>query len=616
MFAQSQYVIYPEDLLLEDVVYDSSSMFQKNVRYGNDYNFYNNLNNWIPYCNSEPLKNPPITYIEVSFHIFLDDDGSNNQYTDTQQGRQRLLSLLDHVNRIYSGEWGPSDPITGVVELPNHDTRIRFTLGENNERIYFYNNSDINHSVSAHGYVRHNYPSRADKLNVYFVAAHRNGRVITDNIRIINQGSGYTSQPSISFWPNGAIGTAVIDENGKLIGIEVDADNGGSYSNPPQINISGGGGSGASAVVDKLVGGVTGTSYGAHNSSLTNNHYVFMYHSYEADDWIYGMCLAHEFAHNLEINHTYSVDPQPICDCNDPEYLSDIFGQCPGTCPHTGEWKDPYDHTIPDDITVTNNVMGGSFAQEYFSPMQVGQMHRSLALKSVRKYVKKETYSPIALSIAHDETWDFNLKLYRDIVIEPDAVLTLASTFDMPYNGTITVNNGAALLITGTINLHDGNKIIVENGGTIKFSSTSHINIEGSGEIEVNSGGYFCIEQGASVYLTDYNSVINLRDGYIVGTNSSVLPSSSCISSPWSYSTTGNGSINRFNQNVYIQNETISDDRYYSGKNIYVGRNVNPAATQGDVVIENGASVILDADEDVHLEGGFEIETTGGFEIR
>ena len=302
--------------------------------------------------------------------------------------------------------------------------------------------------------------------------------------------------------------------------------------------------------------------------------------------------------------------------CNNSEYLSDIFGTCPGTCPHIANWGDPDDHNDPDDAKITNNVMGGSFAQEYFSPMQVGQMHRTLALKSTRKYVKRETYSPVALSISHDETWDFNLKLYRDIVIEPDAVLTLASTFDMPYNGTITVNNGAALLITGTINLHDGNKIIVENGGTIKFSSASHINIEGSGEIEVNSGGYFCIEQGASVYLADYNSVINLRDGYIVGTNTSVLPSSSCISSPWSYSTTGNGSINRFNQNVYIQNETISDDRYYSGKNIYVGRNVNPAATQGDVVIENGASVILDADEEVHLEGGFEIETTGGFEIR
>jgi hypothetical protein len=248
--------------------------------------------------------------------------------------------------------------------------------------------------------------------------------------------------------------------------------------------------------------------------------------------------------------------------------------------------------------------------------MQVGQMHRTLALKSTRKYVMRETYSPIALSISHDETWDFNLKLYRDIVVEPDAVLTLASIFDMPYNGTIIVNNGAALLITGTINLHDGNKIIVENGGTIKFSSTSHINIDGSGEIEVSSGGYFCIEQGASVDLADYNSVINLRDGYIVGTNTSLLPSSSCISSPWSYSSTGNGSINRFNQNVYIQNETISVNRYYSGKNIYAGRNVNPAATQGDVVIEDGTNVIFNVDEEVHMEGGFEIQTTGSMEIK
>ncbi len=428
----------------------------------------------------------------------------------------------------------------------------------------------------------------------------------------------------------GATATAII-QDGKLMGIDISDE--GIYNRfaPPQIEISGGGGSGASAIITELTGGATGTA-NPPSTSLSIDNYVVMCKCHLAADWKYGMCLAHELAHNLDLKHTYCLynenSSNVVCcttnscsqnctqDCDNPEYLSDIFGICPGTCPHIANWGDPNDHNDPNDLKITNNVMGGSNSQHYFSPMQVGQMHRTLALKSTRKYVKRETYSPIALSISNDETWDFYLKLYRDIVIEPDAVLTLARTFDMPYNGTITVNNGAALLITGTINLHDGNKIIVENGGTIQFSSTSHINIDGSGVIEVNSGGYFCIEQGASVNLADYNSVINLRDGYLVGTNNSVLPSSSCMSSPWSYSTTGNGSINRFNQNVYIQNETISVDRYYTGKNIFIGKNVNPEITQGDVVIEDATNVILDVGKDVHMEGGFEIQTTGSIEIR
>jgi len=47
-----------------------------------DFIFYNDFNTWIPYCNSEPLKNPPITYIEVTFHVFLDDLGGNSNYKD------------------------------------------------------------------------------------------------------------------------------------------------------------------------------------------------------------------------------------------------------------------------------------------------------------------------------------------------------------------------------------------------------------------------------------------------------------------------------------------------------------------------------------------------------
>jgi len=98
--------------------------------------------------------------------------------------------------------------------------------------------------------------------------------------------------------------------------------------------------------------------------------------------------------------------------------------------------------------------------------MQAGQMHRALALKSTRKYVKVETFSTMPLVINSSETWDFNLKLYRDVNILSGAVLTISNTFELPYHGTVTITNGGALVITGTLNLSDINKIIVKSGGT------------------------------------------------------------------------------------------------------------------------------------------------------
>jgi hypothetical protein len=143
---------------------------------------------------------------------------------------------------------------------------------------------------------------------------------------------------------------------------------------------------------------------------------------------------------------------------------------------------------MPNAEKITNNLMGGSHAQRYISPMQAGMMHRTLALKSTRKYVKKGTYSPIPLVINSSEVWDFNLKLYRDVVVSSGATLTLTEPFELPYNGTITVSNGAILIIENMAKLIDNNKIIVQAGGILKLESGSSIDVN-NGHLEIQSGG-------------------------------------------------------------------------------------------------------------------------------
>jgi len=68
-------------------------------------------------------------------------------------------------------------------------------------------------------------------------------------------------------------------------------------------------------------------------------------------------------------------------------------------------------------------------------------------------------------------------------------------------------------------------------------------------------------------------------------------------------------------QNVYIQNETISTNRYISGQNIYVGNNVTTSKPTGNVLITNGAAVIFNA-PNVYFSAGFENSLGSSYEVK
>ncbi|MDR0430177.1 MAG: M12 family metallo-peptidase, partial [Tannerellaceae bacterium] len=414
---------------------------------GSAEDFYSNLNNWIPYgvlAPNDPLKNPPTTIVEISFHIFLDDNGGNCAYLDNNQGKSSLIGAFNLMNQIYAGyaehennyQKGSSNPVLGLMELPDCNTKIQFSLGNNNERIYFYNNSSLNtHGSPAnnfYNFLQDSFPERNTKMNIYFTA--------------------------------------------------------GSYEN------------------------ASGYANGAYNDLSANNYVVICQANKLIGDYIFGSLLAHEIAHNLGLEHTYCGGGADVVCCsgscgqgctkttNTSEYLSDIFGPITNsTCPHIVSWVNPFDNTIPNASKITNNVMGGSAVQRYFSPMQAGQMHRTLALKSTRKYVKKETYSPTPLVINSSEVWDFNLKLYRDITISSGAILTIANIFEAPYNGMITVNNGASLIIEKTLKLSESNKLIVKSGCNLTVKSGGTLTLKDPTVFFVEPGATFTVEPGGII---------------------------------------------------------------------------------------------------------------------
>jgi hypothetical protein len=186
----------PELYYTDDQVLSADEEVQtRSSRAGSAESFYNDLNTWIPRLSpSDPIRNPPIMYIEISFHIFLDDNGGNSKLTDTPEGHARIDSLFNSINQTYSYYGNPSDPVAGVIELPNRDTRIRFALGDNKERIYFYNNTEWNKkgekaSLSGYDqYIRTHYPERSNKLNIYFTSGLKGANVNESNIIIDNAG--------------------------------------------------------------------------------------------------------------------------------------------------------------------------------------------------------------------------------------------------------------------------------------------------------------------------------------------------------------------------------------------------------------------------------------------
>ncbi len=167
--------------------------------------------------------------------------------------------------------------------------------------------------------------------------------------------------------------------------------------------------------------------------------------------YVNAQTLAHEIGHCLDLFHTYNPSCcHETCDASDPEYLYDVFGaNPPDYCWEIGGFACKI---TPGKNTCTNNIMGGNNMLNYFfSPMQIGKMHRALSIKSVRRYVKDSAYNPQPHKINRNETWNFDIRWYSDIVITSGAVLTITGKVIMANQAKIIIKRGASLIVDGGI---------------------------------------------------------------------------------------------------------------------------------------------------------------------
>lgn len=322
----------------------------------------------------------------------------------------------------------------------------------------------------------------------------------------------------------------------------------------------------------------------------------------------------HEVGHSLGLSHTFSTS-----DC-------DRF-----TKNTTNNYMD---YTTPSSSRVS------------LSDCQISKIHYCLMGNRgniedcfVQDYCIFNNQESILITSGQNITWNSSKNLRGNLVVENNAVLTINCDISLPIAGKVIVNSGGQLIleegmfknacddIWGGIEVKSGGylevnsttisdySIIIKSGGTIRI--VDDFNIQGDNQLAVESGGFICIDNNSAINLQDYFSVINLHSGYNSGVNISFIANpGTCVSSPENFTVTGIGAINTFNQDIYIQNETINSNRYITGNNIYVGRSVTGSKPEGDVIIKNGFNVIFNAKQNVNLEGGFEAEIGGTFEIK
>ena len=354
--------------------------------------FYGNNDTWMP-IGDTPLQSPPTKTIRLAFHIIqplvVTDD--SDTFKDTWEDRELLREIVRRANEIYNGSL--------IAE----------------EWRWVCNPSDP------------------------VLAAEQELANCDARIRITIEDGGVEQ---IHFYNNDAMHNSDNDSNlQNFIESQTPAFPVDRYLNVHWV---------------KYGANLSGHALLPNYGNLEANSRIVMYKGrWEGQGHEPGAVLAHEVAHTLGGHHTYIESfggGHAICDEDHPDFLSDVVGT--GTCPHpNAAWAtyDPYDEA--DEFVaggeVTNNILGGASTNAYKSPMQAGIMHRTLSLSNMRKYVTDCPYSPIPLEITENEVWDFDIRIYNDIIVKSGATLTITCAVRMPKDAKIVVERGAKLIVDG-----------------------------------------------------------------------------------------------------------------------------------------------------------------------
>jgi hypothetical protein len=197
--------------------------------------------------------------------------------------------------------------------------------------------------------------------------------------------------------------------------------------------------------------------YNGNSSSAGLNDYLGIHVNLGINDeqqFSNAVTIAHELGHCMDLYHLYEPSCcHESCSALDRDYLYDVFGPTPISGCWFNSCSGNPDPWAPGN-SVTNNEMNGcgiAYPQGYWlSELQAGRIHRALAVKNLKDYAY-DAHSGDPLVVAQDQTWNFEMRLYQDVVIEPGATLTLTCQLEMPTAGKIIVKQNGRLIVDGGV---------------------------------------------------------------------------------------------------------------------------------------------------------------------
>jgi hypothetical protein len=176
--------------------------------------------------------------------------------------------------------------------------------------------------------------------------------------------------------------------------------------------------------------------------NLSANSGVVMYNRYAGgnatNDYNTASTLAHELGHCLGLYHSYGPS---TCTQTDYQYLYDLFGY--------STTNPPQNNYCAFYTGQSNDLMGSQQDCKHQSPLQMGWMHRTLSLTNMRKYVKCDNNYGGEMVVNSAETWDFDIRVYKNIRIVSGGTLNLTCNLTMSPTGKIIVEDGGKLNVDG-----------------------------------------------------------------------------------------------------------------------------------------------------------------------
>jgi len=281
------------------------------------------------------------------------------------------------------------------------------------------------------------------------------------------------------------------------------------------------------------------------------------------------MGLKHTYVRYALLNPPLSIDDQAEFCLGHQDALPDVFGVpvnnwCevgnggPGvsaTCPtcYFNEFGgvDPF-VALYDGYT--NNVMGNNDINGFLSPHQMGRMHRTLMSATISQFATG--YSPLPYIVpAVNQTWDWRMKFYQDIIVGAGVTLTIKCEIQMVPEARIIVQAGGRLII-------DGGVVTVAKYATQRWAG---IEVRGTGTADQSpltnnpEQGYLELRNGGRIEHAqigaNLGSTLNNEGGggiIVVNGTPSVLAGSfincrkAVTFAPFTYGSASNAAILRF----------------------------------------------------------------------